>query len=586
MPITISDGVDNRSGSVGLSLAGFSQSITGTFAAAPARDGFVRPTLSTLAFDFDGQFASPANTDGRMQPTIGGFGMVIQNVSAVSQTDTSTIYMLYGQSQSINLNNYFNGAGSYEVFGGRMPAGLQLVGTQITGTPTALEEENVSLLADDGVRADIDWASRSSGAVYARNFNSSESWDNTFSPAGQLDRITVGQVSGTGCHRHTVRRSDEQSGGLWRAELAGETEPFNFQEGETGEISFAFFPSKTWLRQSWRATPGTEPTSLKIGNISEFGATATPNEIVSAFFNGSGVPTGYFSTDFFMFFQGSNSRFTVSQDGETTTGFGGESQDFRWQPWLIDTGAPPATDYVTEQNRFGAMRSWTRINGQNNPPGSHPSREAIAPNGPSWHLIANTWHWFRYRLEIGTWGVANSRIRVWGARRGQSWQLIADLENAIFEDPNPNETGMNGLWLDLQATNRNDQGARVISNKHAMPGVEIVTCGSGVLNGDAGQLPTHGTLTYTAATQELQWQATGDTAGAAVDVSAGGEFPVVSGTNASADRRHLQVDVTVSSLPSVDTSIEVKCADGREDAPGLFDEVIVSEGTATLDAPA
>jgi len=59
-----------------------------------------------------------------------------------------------------------------------------------------------------------------------------------------------------------------------------------------------------------------------------------------------------------------------------------------------------------------------------------------------------------------------------------------------------------------------------------------------------------GTLTFTFAASTLAWQANGDTAGAAVDVSAGGTFTLESGT---ADRA-LIVEVDAGALPGVNKS--------------------------------
>lgn len=95
--------------------------------------------------------------------------------------------------------------------------------------------------------------------------------------------------------------------------------------------------------------------------------------------------------------------------------------------------------------------------------------------------------------------------------------------------------------------------------KHALgvvatyrPVVDTTTNVTGVvLNRAESTCPTgDGTLSFTAVGTTLSWTANGDTAGAAVDVSAGGDFTLQSGTAGAA----LFVTVTALSLPVTDKS--------------------------------
>lgn len=95
--------------------------------------------------------------------------------------------------------------------------------------------------------------------------------------------------------------------------------------------------------------------------------------------------------------------------------------------------------------------------------------------------------------------------------------------------------------------------------KHAMgtvttyrPVVDTTTNVTGVaLNNAESTCPVgDGTITFTFATTSLQWTANGDSIGAAVDVSAGGDFTLESGSADSA----IFVTVTPGSLPGSDKS--------------------------------
>ena len=85
-------------------------------------------------------------------------------------------------------------------------------------------------------------------------------------------------------------------------------------------------------------------------------------------------------------------------------------------------------------------------------------------------------------------------------------------------------------------------GRSVSTQPTNVTGVEVEYASSGSATGD-------GTLSYTSATTSLTWAESGDTAGAAVDVSGGGTFTLLSNSGES-----ISVVVTAASLPATDKS--------------------------------
>jgi hypothetical protein len=166
------------------------------------------------------------------------------------------------------------------------------------------------------------------------------------------------------------------------------------------------------------------------------------------------------------------------------------------------------------------------------------------PFSGGWREKPDQFNTYLMRVQIGTWGAANSRFTVWAAHEGLAPVLLIDSENITFGSWSDHDM----LWLLHYVTNRVAGGRQVASRSNNITGATVHVCGPGTPIGA-------GTLEYNATTQRFRFSGAGESFGTARGFSNANGFLTFNVAGSGA-KSYLVVEVAPASLPSAGTTTD------------------------------
>lgn len=412
---------------------------------------------------------------------------------------------------------------------------------------------------------DPEWASRSSGALFADRLDSQsiiDAWEAPDSEPGHITLDTSIKPPGSSASvKFAILSADDTGSGALTIPLPafgqGATRWLSYRVYFQAEDAFAPYPT------------GGTPAGPKVSILSRDGNGPDPpgsnqiNELVIDLMTGGSVGTGeingYWQDGVFSGVQ-VELPFSSQLNGS----------DFRGQPSLDRgvnrfTGTNPDTGAAwsaSEQERARYGNTY----GARSSPGVANFKPGLGdPFQGSFRPYPGEWITITMRVIVGTWGANDSRWTCWAAREGHAYTLLWDKQN-IKLGAGPN---YNGVTLLPYTTNRVAGGRRVSSRTG-----ELASC---FAISNIG--PTHatggGTLSYNSTTQRFTWQANGDSAGTARG------FSLVNGILrlnliSSGASNYLNGLVTPANLPGTNTSETVTIATDRPNTQRNYADVIHS----------
>ena len=230
-----------------------------------------------------------------------------------------------------------------------------------------------------------------------------------------------------------------------------------------------------------------------------------------------------------------------------------------------DTGSAWTT-HEQERARYGAILSGYSSSGPAN------SRRGLGdPFCAGFRFYPSEWLTITQRVVVGTFGSANNRWTVWGARSGQPYVKLWDKQG-ITLGAGPD---YNALSLTNFRSGGVAGGRRVSARTTNINGVTVHTCGPGTPIGD-------GLLTYTASTGRFAWAGSGQSIGLARAFSASNGINYINVVSGSATDSYLALEL-VGTLPTTDQNDTISIAEGRSDTQVNYADVICS--TQAINAP-
>ena len=404
-----------------------------------------------------------------------------------------------------------------------------------------------------------DWTERSAGSLLATRLDSQTlvdlykydpdsrvTFDTTLAPPGAAGSFKISVPS---------------DGGTEQAEAAI---PFGqeFDEGSTFWVSYRVYAPPEFCYQEWPTSDG-QPSGHKLSITSSGPATNWPWEVV--------VQCTHNRNTIQMYHQ-DGSSFPPFEDGASTDCSG---SDFRQQP-KVDNGANPLSG-----NDPDTGSAWTACQQDRAQYGSLYSAQTAAtgdfamglgdPIDGGFRQVPNEWLTITLRIQVGTFGSANSRVTGWCARPDQSYVKIVDKLDTVLGTTGP----FDYHHLLGYCTRRIGGGRKISARTNNITGVTLYTCGLNTPLGD-------GVLEYNATTQRLRYHGSGEAFGTARGFSATNGKLLLnlhSGTNGS-----IVAEITPASLPTSGTTTDdITIADGRPDTHLNYADFILS--TKPINAP-
>jgi hypothetical protein len=377
----------------------------------------------------------------------------------------------------------------------------------------ALEADTAVALGSGG---DADWIARSTaaGVVRANRMEDSATlvdWLVNDSTADHVSIDTTVKVpNAAGSIRFEVLNADDSASGSICV-------PFGASLGEGDVLWYSYrircslyFAYGSWYRSSdsgpkfsimSRDANGAAPTGSVQGNT-----------VVDQINYSGGIVTGY-NYDPSIF----------SWDDFYTSSAGG---DFKWQgevdnsidrlTWVTypltgnnpETGAA-WTSYQQERRRYGGTYLGKTQS-------SFPFRIGFGdPLSGGFRPLPDEWITYTFRVAVGAWDTANSRITKWAAREGQRYYLLNDQQN-ITLGTGPD---YNGLTI-LPYTSHRAPGGRTAGALSGISGVSVLNLAPGTHLGTAS-------LEYTASTGAWRFATAHDNFGTARFFSAANGITII-----------------------------------------------------------
>ena len=249
--------------------------------------------------------------------------------------------------------------------------------------------------------------------------------------------------------------------------------------------------------------------------------------------------------------------------------------DFLWCP-AVDHGANPLSgtnpdtgsawsSCEQDRARYGGLYSAQSL--------SQFMRGLGDPLSGGFRPVPGEWLTITCRVQIGTFGSANSYFSCWAAHENSPYELLWYSQNITLGSGEPD---YNCLWLLPYSTNRNAGGRKWTSNTGSIGGITVHTVGTSTPTGD-------GTLEYNASNGRFRWQSNGGSYGTARGYSTANGITFINVEDG--DQSGIVIEVhTPASLPSSGTTTDtITIASGRFDTQVNYADVIIS--TSAINAP-
>jgi hypothetical protein len=408
-----------------------------------------------------------------------------------------------------------------------------------------------------------DWSTRSAGAQIAVRLQTQGEIDTykfANSSVGRISLDTTNKPEGTsGSMKIAVLGTDTEGGATARIPYG-----VDYVNGDTFWVSFRVWAPPSFVYQPWSTANGHGP---KYSINSLFDASNQTWEVVlQQTYNRNLVEAYYQSTE--------EGDFVNIDVGASTSCSG---SDTKTQPSPQQTSTTPlsGTDPDTGAAWSSCQQARARFGGlHSSVAGADDYRRGLGdPIDGGVRHIPNEWMTLTTRIDVGEFGAASSRVRIWVAREGQSYRQVADARDIILGGDG--EGPFNATWLTAFTTGRTTAGRQITGRSNNITGATLHTAG---LSATVGV----GTLEYNATTQRFRWKGAGGAYGTARGFSsANGKLllnVIESGNN------YIVVEVDTATLPTSGTHEDtVTIADGRPDTQINYADFIVS--TSAIPAP-
>lgn len=469
---------------------------------------------------------------------------------------TVTVPLTVGVPVSFNLNTICTGPnpiGYTELLGQQFPAGLTLnhLTGIVSGTPLAAETVATTVRAYED-----DWAVQSAGALVAAQLATSAEITayvtNGPNPVSQFTLDTVVKPLGAPASFALQIPNVFDPLQQFRVPFAG------FGPGQTMWVQMLLYLPTEFIFNPFPAQ------GFKSAIIAHSTST-DPGELVWQSQPEHGIVSGY------------------THDGQGPAHDGGwqtpkdtspcNGSDHVYQN-MVDNGANPLTG-----NNPTTGNPWTACDQKAAQLGGTSSSENFteymhdlgATIGGGFRFPEYQWAAYLYRLDIGTFGAANSRYRGWCAPEAQPYRLLVDRQNVVL-----GTIPITGLYDAFHGTSYmtdlQDGGKRITAHSNLIPGVEYLTTGLGNAAGTA-------TLQFFAASKTFQYTAPGGAPGAIVGVNALKKYAVCFDATRGSSRqswRAMGIRVKdLNALPTSNVTDNITIANGRATFTRRWARIIV-----------
>lgn len=271
--------------------------------------------------------------------------------------------------------------------------------------------------------------------------------------------------------------------------------------------------------------------------------------------------------------------------------------DFKYQPFIGNDGSGSISPDSVYTNVNGgndpdtgsafstSQIEWSRIGGSFNSQGDSAFAFGLGhPLAGMYRYPVNQWATYTYRIDVGTFGTASSRIRAWVALEGQGYVKLVDNSGVELDIGTGNDPGFGCYWPMPYYTNRVSGGVSVSSRTNNITGVAVRTVGLGTTT-------STGTLSWNASAKTLTWAQSGGSAGTARGVASWKRFVncfTNSGTTGYSGGQYLGLEITnFAGLPATNQTDTITITGNRLATQTNKAEVIISSGsTNTINATA